>query len=49
MVEPDPENPLHLFVITEDQIVHKIKDIGDGKARVDGTIDLTHHELEMKL
>lgn len=50
MIEPDPESSEHLFVITEDQMVHKIKDVEDGKAIVDDTINLLElhqNRLEM--
>ena len=46
LVEPDPDNTKQLFVLEDDQKLTRIEDVGEGKATIKSSYDLTHHILE---
>ena len=49
VIEPDPEDPRYLFVITDEEQVYKIEDKGEGKAVTVDIRDMTDHDLEVHL
>ena len=49
MIEPDPEDPKYLFVITDEEQVYKIEDKGDGKALTVDIRNMEDHDLEVHL
>lgn len=42
----DPESKKHLFILTDDELVIKIEDPGNGKANTIFSFDMSVHELE---
>ena len=49
VIEPDPEDPRYLFVITDEEQVYKIEDKNEGKAPIDSIRDMSDHDLEVHL
>ena len=47
MIEPDPENPSYIFVITDDEQVYKLEDIGETKANIVDNKNMVPHDLEV--
>ena len=49
VIEPDPEDPRYLFVITDEEVVYKLEDKGEGKAVTVDIRDMQDHNLEVHL
>lgn len=49
LVEPDPQDPLNLFLLDDEQKILLLQDNGEGKAVVLQSIDVSNHDLEHEM